>query len=619
MEGLSAWLASGRLHGVLAFFRWTLLAVPPLLALRLCFHFAPYRVGHRVRLMLFPLLFCAAALAILAYQSTWQLFGFTRPDFVQFTERFNPREDNAANHLIRGSILDRNGELLAYTEPDGSGRRVYPLREAAAHVVGYRRPGGGLTGVEGAADAELSGYRQLETAADFKDALRTAMQRDRHVGTNVALTVDLGLQWVANEKFRGRRGAAAAIDPRTGELLLVYSAPSFDPNGFDRRLMADASSPMLNRALHGAYPPGSTFKTAIAALMVQAGVPQELDCPAEGYTPPGARRPIRDHEYYGYQRRGLAWPGFGRIGLDTALAKSSNSYFARGGVLAGTEAFNEMVRKTHLCDRIVVYSNGLERISIRPCDVSRLGRAQKRELAQRSIGQGTLALSPAKMAMLVGAIANDGVLMKPHLALDEEPEVFDRPFSAAAARRVKRAMRRAVQTGTARDADIPGLDVCGKTGTAQNPHGEDHAWFVCFAPMDAPEIAIAVVVENAGFGSAAALPVAASLLKQYFGIPEDSSAKRASSRAAAAGDGRPPRPHISANRARARSGPRSEATRKGRTAPARGRGGRRAGRRPGRASGRCGGARSGSRPAGARSSRTRSRAARAACSPPRRR
>lgn len=520
MEELSAWLASGGLRGALAAFRWILLALVPLLVLRACFHFAPYRVGHKTRLLLFPLLFCAAALAVLAYQSTWQLFGFTRPDFVQFTERFNPREDNAANHLIRGSVLDRNGEVLAYTDPEGTGARIYPWEEAVAHVVGYRRPGGGLTGIEGAADSELSGYRQLETAADFKDALRTAMQRDRHVGTNVALTIDVGLQTAARALFDGRPGAAAALDPRTGEILLLFSSPSFDPNVYDRRLMVDPRSPMLNRALHGSYPPGSTFKTAIAALMAQTGVPQELYCPAEGYTPPGARRPIRDHEYYGYERRGLAWPGFGTIGLDTALAKSSNSYFAHGGVLAGAEAFNEMARKLHFNDRIVLYSNGLERVSIRPGNVPRLGRAEKRELAQLSIGQGRLLAAPIHMAMLAAAIADDGTLMRPHLALGEEPEVLDRPFSAAAARRVKRAMRHAVQTGTAKKADIPGLDVCGKTGTAQNPLGEDHAWFVCFAPADKPAIAIAVVVENAGFGSAAALPIAAGLLRQWFGLPE---------------------------------------------------------------------------------------------------
>ena len=284
--------------------------------------------------------------------------------------------------------------------------------------------------------------------------------------------------------------------------------------------MVDPASPMLNRALHGSYPPGSTFKTAIAALMAQTGVPQELDCPADGYRPPGARRPIRDHEYYGYQRRGLAWPGFGRIGLDTALAKSSNSYFAHGGVLAGPQAFNEMAEKLHFDDRIVLYSNGLERVSIRPGNIPHLGRAEKRELAQLSIGQGRLLAAPVHMAMLAAAIAADGVLMKPHLALEEAPEILDRPFSAAAARRVKRAMRRAVQAGTAKNADLPGLDVCGKTGTAQNPHGEDHAWFVCFAPMDRPRIAIAVVVENAGFGSAAALPIAAGLLRQHFGLPE---------------------------------------------------------------------------------------------------
>ena len=405
MEELSAYLASGHLDGALALFRWALLALVPLLVLRAIFHFAPYRVWHRVRLMLFPLLFCAGALAILAYQSTWQLFGFTHPDFVQFIERFNPREDNAANHLIRGSILDRNGAVLAYTDPGGTGVRFYPWEEATAHVVGYRHPRDGLTGIEGAADATLSGYRQLETAADFKDALRTAMQRDRHVGTNVTLTVALGLQLAARALFDGRRGAAVALDPRTGEVLLAFSSPSFDPNVYDRRRLVDPESPMLNRALHGSYPPGSTFKTAIAALMAQTGVQQVLPCPAEGYRPPGARRPIRDHEYYAYERRGLAWPGFGTLDLDTALAKSSNSYFAHGGVLAGPPAFNDMAEKLHFNDRLVLYSNGLSRVSARPGHIPRLGRAEKRELAQLSIGQGTLLATPLHMCMLAAAAA----------------------------------------------------------------------------------------------------------------------------------------------------------------------------------------------------------------------
>ena len=519
LEALSAFLAPPRVQQVLAVLRALFCLGAVGLVLRTIFHFAPYRIGHPPRLLLFPLLFLAASLAILGYQTKWQLAGFTDERFVRFMELHNPRPDNAAHHLIRGSLLDRAGRPLAYTEEDGSGRRVYPYEAAAAHVVGFRHPQEGLTGMEGAADDLLSGYRALRTAEQFKEAGLKALREDRRVGTNLALTIDARLQLRAHTLLGGRRGAAVALDPRTGEVLLLCSSPSFDPNRYDRRLNLDPASPLLNRALHGRYPSGSTFKTAIAALMVDRGVPQTIDCPADGYRPPGARRPIRDHEYYAYERRGLHWPGFGALGLDQALSKSSNVYFAHAGVLCGTDAFNALAEKLRFNERIPLYSNGASRVvSSQRGNLPRLGRGERRELSQLSIGQGRLLATPLHLALLVGAIANHGVMMAPHLALDAAPEELSRPFSRAAADRVALAMRRVVESGTAKKADLPGLVVRGKTGTAQNPGGEDHAWFVCFAsrPGEEPSIAVAVVVENAGFGSAAALPVAVGLLEEFF-------------------------------------------------------------------------------------------------------
>ena len=522
LESLSDFLAPPRVLAILAFLRGAFCAAAVALVLRACFHFAPYRIGHRVRLMLFPLLFCAAAAATLAYQARWQLLGFTDRRFVAYMERHNVRPDNAAHHLFRGSLFDRAGRPLAYTDPDGSGRRVYPYEAAAAHVVGFRHPSEGLTGMEGAADDLLSGWRQLATAQDVREAGRTALQgADRHIGTNLTLTVDARLQLRAHTLLAGRRGAAVALDPRSGEVLLLCSSPSFDPNRYDRRLNIDPSSPLLNRALHGRYPSGSTFKTAIAGLMVDRGVPLTLDCPADGYRAPGARRPIRDHEYYAYEKKGLAWPGFGPLGLDQALSKSSNAYFAHAGVLCGVDAFNALAERLRFNERIPLYTNGAHRVSSQRGNLPRLGRAEKRELAQCSIGQGRLLATPLHLALLVSAIANHGVMMAPRLALDSEPEALGRVFSARAADRVAAAMRGVVKTGTARKADLPGLEVRGKTGTAQNPGGEDHAWFVCFAsrPGEEPSIAVAVVVENAGFGSAAALPVAVGILEEFFRAP----------------------------------------------------------------------------------------------------
>ena len=486
LDSLSEFLAPPRCRDVLALLRGAFCLACVALVLRACFHFAPYRVGHRVRLMLFPALFCIGALAIFVYQASWQLAGHTRKSFVSYMERHNSRPDNAAHHLIRGEILDRGGERLAYTEADGSGRRVYEYADACAHVVGFRHPSEGLTGVERAADDALSGWKELRTMEDVKEAGLAeledvkeaglaAMRPDRRIGTNVVLTIDVGLQLRACSEFDRlkRRGAAVAIDPRTGEILLLFSSPSFDPNRFDRSLNVDPEGRLLNRALRGRYPSGSTFKTAIAALMVECGVPQELDCPADGFRLRSWRRPIRDHEYYAYERKGLRWPGFGRIGLDTALAKSSNAYFAQGGVLCKPAPFNAMVARLHLNESVTVYSNGVRSIDSIAGNCPPLKRAELQELAQRSIGQGTLLVTPLHMAMLTAAIANHGVLVPPRLARDEPP---------------------------------------------REPEREDHAWFVCFAsrPGEEPSIAVAVVVENAGFGSAAALPVARGILKRFF-------------------------------------------------------------------------------------------------------
>ena len=534
LEAVSDWLAPPRVQEVLSVLRALFLVAVPALVLRSVFHFAPYRIGHRTKLMLFPALFCAASAAILVAQSRWQIFGHTDKRFVRFMELHDPRPDTVAHKLVRGEILDRGGRRLAYTDPDGSGRRVYPFGEATAHVVGFRHPAEGLTGIEGAADDLLSGYRALRTAEDFREAARETAARGRHVGTNVTLAVDARLQMRATAALAGRRGAAVALDPRTGEVLLLCSSPAFDPNVFDRRLNSDPSLPLFNRALRGLYPSGSTFKTAVAGLMVDCGVPLELDCPADGFRVYPKARPIRDHEWYSYEKRGLSWPGFGRIGLDKALAKSSNVYFAQGGVRCGTDAFNALAERLKANESVAVWTNGGRRVASVPGTIPRLGRGEKRELSQLSIGQGRLQLTPLHLALLVSSIAAGGEMMAPRLSPDQPPEVLSRPFSPRAARRVAAAMRAVVATGTARAVAVPGLDVGAKTGTAQNPHGDDHAWFVCFAGREgeAPGIAVAVVVENAGFGSAAALPVARAILKEW---EEDS---RADARAAADAPGK---------------------------------------------------------------------------------
>lgn len=519
LESITGFLTPSHAHTVLSVFRTVFYLGIVFFVFQIAWrHYPRHKTNYR-RLRLFPLLFTAGLVAILAYQSTWQLAGFVRRDFVRFMERYNPRPDNAAARIVRGALVDRFGRILAQTDINTASKtfRSYPFAETTAHIVGFRHPIEGLTGMENAADAILSGYwNEEERKLDFKKTARTVMKDKRQVGTNVVLTIDADLQMLAYAQLAGRKGAVVALDPRNGAIRLLVSSPSFDPNHYERLLTIDPESPLLNRALHGRYPPGSTFKVAIAGLMIERGINEHINCPANGYLAPGARRPIRDHEYYSWQKRGQAWPGFGTIGLDTALAKSANTYFSHAGVLCGTDAFNTLSDRLLFNARIPLFSSPMGSVSSQKGSLPQLGKGERRELSQLSIGQGRMTTTPLHMAMLTAAIANDGRLFRPRIVETESPIEMPRVFNTATARRVQKAMRAVVTSGTGRNADIEGLSVCGKTGTAQNPGGEDHAWFVCFAPQARPEFAIAVIVENAGYGSAAALPIATEILVRHF-------------------------------------------------------------------------------------------------------
>jgi peptidoglycan glycosyltransferase len=372
--------------------------------------------------------------------------------------------------------------------------------------------------MERAADAVVSGYLLNPTSRTELALLgQTVLQTDRRlVGHNVVLTIDAGLQEFALECFRtnGWRGAAVALDPNDGSVRLLCTAPSFDPNGYDpRAIRRIPGQPLVNRALQGLYPPGSTFKTAIAALAIDAGKAGTYFCPADGWVPPGARQAIHDHEYFSHP----GWAGFGSMGIRQAFAKSSNTYFAQAGVASGPVAFNALAEALCLNRPIRLYeSPSGSAISSNAGSVPVLGtrRRDLGELSQLSIGQGKLQLTPLHVAMLVSAIANDGVLYRPRIVETDDEEILSTPFLPSTARAVRDLMREVVLSGTGRRADIPGLEVAGKTGTAQNPHGKDHGWFVCLAPVSRPQLVVAVVVENQGFGSQTALPIARAILEK---------------------------------------------------------------------------------------------------------
>jgi peptidoglycan glycosyltransferase len=483
--------------------------------------FAPSVKPGKTAYGLLRFLFAGALAAVLAYQATWQLLGFTNPDFVKFMRRYNRRPNAAEKQVMRGLILDRRGMILAAPVPGDVWGRRYPLGAAAVHPVGYYHAQFGITAVERICDPALSGY----VVERNDDALGKALFPQRAAeGAAVTLALDQRLQQKAYDLMAGRKGAVVVMRPRSGALLALVSSPGFDPLDPAAALADEKNLPVFNRAVQGRYPPGSTFKILVAGIALEKGISPVFACPGQGYVAGPDTPPIRDSEYYAYARNGAVWPGWGSIGLQEAVIHSSNVYFAQLGVACQPDAFNDMVARAKLNAPLpYLHASGGELQSAR-------GNAptveKKRTLAQLAIGQGAMLVTPLHVACFTAAVAADGRMMRPRLGKNDPVVEEAQLFSEKTASRLKAILRETVVRGTGKAANVGGLDVCGKTGTAQTPGGGDHAWFTCFAPQKHPNIVVTVLVEHGGFGAAAALPVARKLLEEadrlgYVRTPEE--------------------------------------------------------------------------------------------------
>lgn len=418
---------------------------------------------------------------------------------------YNRRFQEIESQVRRGTIYDAKGTALARTDfSNGKGRRVYPGGADTAHQVGYISERYGRTGLESAYDRYLLG---MEGADRIKNLINRLLGKEQ-VGGDVTLTIDSSLQGLAMDLLGDRRGAVVLLDTRTGAVRVMASSPSYDPNHLEEtwpQLVKDEASPLLNRAAQGAYPPGSTFKvvTAAGALAANPGLAgKTFNCP--GYL-------MVD----GFKLTDLA--AHGEVNLRKALAVSCNTTFAQLGLGLGADGFYRTVK-----------AFGLDQdpdpgIPARPGTLAPPGKMTPAELAGSAIGQGEVLVSPLQMALVAAAVANGGVIMHPYLvetvrdSLGQTVEqAVHRPWLTATtpeiAGIIKDGMVDAVQYGTARAAAVSGMQVAGKTGSAQNPQGQTHAWFIGFAPAERPRLAVAVILENAGSGGSAAAPIAGKLL-----------------------------------------------------------------------------------------------------------
>ena len=409
----------------------------------------------------------------------------------------------------------------------------------------------GTQGLEASYEKQLRGEKGTEMLlrdaygriqGKYNDgALDTAAVR----GKNLTLSLDIELQMLGERLLKNKIGSIVAIEPETGEILCMVSSPSYDPSlltGRDRgknhkMLSSDKNKPLLNRAIMGTYPPGSTFKTSQAAMFLEEGVvtPQTAFPCSMGFVFNKFKLGCHAHS--------------SPTALKEAIATSCNAYFCWGlhkmfgmSKYGGTKAAMNKWRD-YMVSMGFGYALGVDL----PGEVR--GMIPNAEYYTRhygnswravtvisiSIGQGEVTLTPLQIANLGATIANRGKYITPHIVKEIENDTIASKYltpqstmvSAASYEEVVKGMRHAVVAGTCRAANIPGLDVCGKTGTAENK-GKDHSVFLGFAPMDAPKIAISVYVENGGFGAEYGVPIGALMMEKYLtGSLSDESEKKA--------------------------------------------------------------------------------------------
>jgi len=453
------------------------------------------------------------------------------------------------------SFIKEHAYELSGVIPGVESRREYPTLIRAPHLFGYLgeiteselaaykgsgyRQGDlvGKKGIERRYEEKLQGkkglrYVQVDALGREAGEITDLPTQQPIPGQNLYLSIDASLQQAIETAMTGKRGGAAVLNCKNGEVLALVSEPNYDPELFAKPISATAwnelinnpDHPLYDRMVQSLYAPGSTFKIVLALAGLQTGLidPRErVFCP--GYFKFG-RRTFKCH------RKG----GHGSVDLSRAIEASCDVYFYRMGLKVGLENWAEYARKFGFGQRsqldLIGESAGL--VPDKEYFDQRYGKNgwTKGQLVNLSIGQGDLLVTPLQMACLTMAVANNGNSFRPHLRyVLEDPvtgEKFQQPPDSVKIpgidqqhyERVKEAMRLAVngEHATGRGSIVRGVTTAGKTGTAQNPHGDDHAWFIGYAPFEDPQVAWCVFIENGGHGGATAAPIArliVSLLK----------------------------------------------------------------------------------------------------------
>ena len=441
-------------------------------------------------------------------------------------------------HSVREYHFDAGGNLLGYvSEVDADYLRRHPDEYKAGDYVGR-------TGIEAAREEDLrgeKGYRiylrdsRNRVQDSYKDG---EFDKDAVPGKDIVTTIDAELQQYGQQLMAGKVGSVVALEPATGEILAMVSSPGIsvhqleDIGRYYNEIASDPNKPMFNRTVQASYPPGSVFKLINGLIGLEEGVVE-----------PGTQYPCRQGYYYTKTRRLGCHNHRSPINLGEAIMMSCNAYFCYvfKSILENRRYQDTEEAYNRWRDCVTSFGFGDKLGSDFPSELggniptsAYYDRIYGRRrwsfstIVSLSIGQGEIGATPLQIANLAATVANRGYYYIPHLVKDSEHVQIDEKYrrrnytlvDTTEFAKVIPGMYMAVnckpgEGGTATVAAVPGLDICGKTGTAQNPHGKDNSVFICFAPKDDPQIAIVAYVENAGFGATWACPIASLMVERY--------------------------------------------------------------------------------------------------------
>lgn len=465
--------------------------------------------GKNRELLLITYLFVGLFLIAMGYFTYFQVI--KSQDVIN--NPYNSRQNTFADRVVRGKILADGGEVLAETKVDEEKRetRYYPYGAMFAHVVGYST--NGKSGIE-----QIGNFNLLRSNTFFLERVIHEFQEEKNLGDNLVTTLNVKLQQTAYEALGSHKGAVVVLEPRTGKVLAMVSKPDFNPNeinsSWEELIAVDGEdSRLLNRATQGLYPPGSTFKilTTVAYIRQSSGyLDFRFSCAGKFEKDENVIRCYHNKAH-------------GEENLEKAFAKSCNSAFASLGLDISAATMNKTAEDFLFQSELpisIVYNKSRFQLA---------ETAEDWEKMQTAIGQGKTMITPMHLALITSAAANGGNLMNPYFIQCIEnangdvikkymPTSYGKLMSSAEAGILSELMEAAVKDGTA--AKLQGLreSAAGKTGTAEysSDKGKSHAWFTGFSPVNNPEIAVTVIVEEAGAGSEFAVPIAKKIFEAYY-------------------------------------------------------------------------------------------------------